>query len=417
LAEGLQKAAQAEGEPNLFADEPDEDELILERLKQGCQRRHTALHASTLTARGALQNSWFSYQPKTSRQAQSPAGAIGTELPAATPRPQSASRPPSRAGGSSGDRPSSTAEHESSDYGSLRLMATSTILEEFVGSLHAEACSSRLTRGSPLAGNPFAVARQRRQQVDSSSNEGDLGIRSMLQRHRSDTQSSGSSACQGPQHRPATPDVRVHRLPTAEELWSPAGVGSIEERLQALLQCHSARPAAVATASVSAPPKEQQTPSNSTLQEEVVVPSAPPAPRREGQGRPAPRRSPTAAGPPAATGVSPKATGGSGLAAAPQPPVVPHRPVAAPPPTSARPLSNRGNRRSQSEKAMPARQSMGGSYGLVAGVATPRSSRPGTTRPVAGSLDFKSPPDFFASVTWQAESVVRGVDRCLVTAC
>ena len=152
-----------------------------------------------------------------------------------------------------------------------------------MGSFDAEACSSQLTRGSPLAGNPFAVARQRRLQVDSSSNEGDLGIRSMLQRHRGDTHSSGSScqaSYQGPQQRPATPDVRVHRLPTAEELRSPAGVGSIEERLQALLQCHSARPATLATASVSAPSKEQQTPSNSTLQEAVVVPSAPPAPRR-----------------------------------------------------------------------------------------------------------------------------------------
>lgn len=81
--------------------------------------------------------------------------------------------------------------------------------------------ASDLTCGSPCAGNPFAVLRQRKHEALSSpsSKETEIDIRELLRRYQTYTQEScipreelRSRKLEADTRRPGTPDVRIHTL-------------------------------------------------------------------------------------------------------------------------------------------------------------------------------------------------------------
>lgn len=377
LSAGLRDAA-SKPDDRLFAGEPNEDELILERLKQLRQRRTTQLHASTLTARSALQNTWFSYQP--------------TARVADLPRPSSAS---------------SLRPRSPPDAVPFR-MTTSAILEGFVGSLDPEASASQLTRGAQLAGNPLIVARLKRQQAPAASQHEDgLGIRALLLRHHGD-EGLGGRCPQAGLLRPGTPDVRVHRFPTAGELCTPLGTGgTVEERLRALMQSR-----AVPTARRPA--------------HEAQAPCAPSAPKKEGQGRPPRRveggRSPVGSrspkmGAPAAKSPKAGATSPSAKGASMAPSTVSQRPVVFAPPPLSQPFPRR---RSHSTSAATVRQPLGAASRFAGDLRLETNAvlrgGPGSGYHMSLDLDgqgitlvnsvtFKGAPDLCANATRHADAL------------
>lgn len=189
LAQGLQELA-SKADPDSYSGEPDEDDLVMERVKRARQRPHRLL---PMTARPALINSWFNFQAPDRRR-------VRTAEPSV----------------SEGFRPATT--------------ANSGIRFEDLRGDHNSA--SDLTCGSSLAGNPLSAVRQRRSHTSSSSSQkdGDMDIRALLQKFQNFAQGRDGAPPAGSRPsssgtRLGTPDVRIHAAPTAQDLLRPASSG------------------------------------------------------------------------------------------------------------------------------------------------------------------------------------------------
>ncbi|CAK0841951.1 unnamed protein product, partial [Prorocentrum cordatum] len=181
LIEGLTQVGLAGGR---HAGEPDEDELVTERLKRA-RPRSLAQHAFTARPAAPSEGAWFSLSMPDRRQARTAAPLAPAGVPLSF-RPATPSN--------SGFR-----------------------LDEPTGS---QDTASSLTCGDSLAGNPMRALRQRRLQDSGAmtSRDSDVDIRELLRRYQAYEQqrqasvSQGSSGAQSPQRRPTTPDVRIHTL-------------------------------------------------------------------------------------------------------------------------------------------------------------------------------------------------------------
>lgn len=179
LAEGLQAQAQALDELNRYAGEPDEFELVTERIK----RPRPKASGQSMTARPAVGGWGFNVQIPDRRQVR-------------------------------------TAD---SDPTSFRPATAGSLGLDF-RTRSSEDTSSDLTCGTLLAGNPLAVARQRRTNAaeagGAAARESDMNIRDLLRRYQTYTQEScipaaelaalkrGAREVRDGGDRPATPDVR-----------------------------------------------------------------------------------------------------------------------------------------------------------------------------------------------------------------
>jgi len=174
-----------------YAGEPDEDELILERLKRA--RPKPVVHAFTARATSSTFTPQF------------PERRVRT----ADSEPLSF-RPP-------------TSANSGMNFDDLR---------------GCEATASELTCGSNLAGNPLSAVRLRRRNMQHASGamtarDGDMDIRELLRRYQTFTQPSCIPAeelrnrrREADLRRPTTPDVRIHPLQPAKEsiaMLSPPG--------------------------------------------------------------------------------------------------------------------------------------------------------------------------------------------------
>lgn len=152
LAAGLREGQATD----LYADEPDEHELVVERLKRARPRpaiTYAAPHSARLAARSSGFDLQLAPRPLTARGGVGAAGAVP-----ASPRPATGCPASARGGGGCGhdDDPSRGSAYDS---------------------------SSELTCGGSgsLAGNPMAALRQRRSQEPAlAATDGGLGIRELL---------------------------------------------------------------------------------------------------------------------------------------------------------------------------------------------------------------------------------------------
>eukprot|EP00932_Pfiesteria_piscicida_P019801 SRR837773.6625.p1 GENE.SRR837773.6625~~SRR837773.6625.p1 ORF type:complete len:473 (+),score=100.95 SRR837773.6625:584-2002(+) len=206
LAEALQRSAQEEStQPSArYSNEPDEDELITERLKQ-VRPKANLPHAHT--ARPAVGGTWFGFQAYDRRQ------VWGSDSEPASFRPGTATARPgtagSRPGTASGARPSTSA-------------GLGGGVMNFEGMSTSQGSASTLTCGDSLAGGALALMRHRRQRASESggvtaSKDEDMDIRELLRRYQTFTQPSclpadelRSRKLEAAQRRPCTPDVRIH---------------------------------------------------------------------------------------------------------------------------------------------------------------------------------------------------------------
>jgi len=198
LAEGLKASdplsARKPGSDDPFSQEPDETELIVERLKRA--RGKNTPHA--LTARPAVGSQFlgFGFQVQERRQ-------VKTANPAEAFRPATAAN------------------------ANLRLEDLSSSKES----------ASELTVGDQLAGTPVAAVRQRRLHASgaSTARESDMDIRELLQFYQTFTQPSAIPAeelsarkADMNERRLSTPDVRVRPLCGTGGLAPPSNQDSVQ---------------------------------------------------------------------------------------------------------------------------------------------------------------------------------------------
>mmetsp|Transcript_84555 Transcript_84555/g.237739 ORF Transcript_84555/g.237739 Transcript_84555/m.237739 type:complete len:642 (-) Transcript_84555:43-1968(-) len=209
LAAALQRCAEVEStlpSARYSAAEPDEDELVTERVKLARPKANMP-HAHT--ARPAVAGGWFKFQTVDRRQ------VWGSDSVPASFRPGTASARP----GTAGSRP---------ETGSLLRPSTSSGLGgggilhfEDMSIAHAQGCASDLTCGDSLAGGALALMRHRRERQhnagNSSARDEDMDIRELLRKYQTFTQPSclpaselRSRKLEAAKGRPCTPDVRIH---------------------------------------------------------------------------------------------------------------------------------------------------------------------------------------------------------------
>lgn len=208
LAEGLQKSAaeasRGEVPPSPYAAEPDEDQLITERLKRP-RPKPPLPHA--FTARPATSGGWFNLQMADRRQVWT------AESEPASFRPTSSSG--GRPGSSSGGRPPTAG---GARPGTSAGSASAPVNFDDMGT--AQDAASDLTCGdTSLAGAPLAAVRLRRLQNSGGETSGptDMDIRELIRRYQTFSQPSCiptheliNLKREANLRRPGTPDVRIH---------------------------------------------------------------------------------------------------------------------------------------------------------------------------------------------------------------
>eukprot|EP00929_Paragymnodinium_shiwhaense_P119266 TRINITY_DN91150_c0_g1_i1.p1 TRINITY_DN91150_c0_g1~~TRINITY_DN91150_c0_g1_i1.p1 ORF type:complete len:622 (-),score=130.22 TRINITY_DN91150_c0_g1_i1:154-2019(-) len=214
LSKGLEDSTNTPLVSARYPAEPDEFELIVERLKRARPRAAVPGHAFTARPADRTALSSFSFSITDRRRQVKTADGSGALPPFggfAPPTPSFASR----AGPSSGTDNMPAFRPPTASNSGLRL-------EDHLG---ASDSASGLTSGDVLAGNPLAAVRQRRSQelstggVSSATPGGDMEIRELLRRYQTYTQQSclppeelRNRKLEADQRRPGTSDVRIRPL-------------------------------------------------------------------------------------------------------------------------------------------------------------------------------------------------------------